>query len=204
MTNAALSRMTRRALLVNAAAAIALFAAAPAAFAVGLAEAEGLVDRLVADVNAVIASGKSESAMLSDFEAIFEAYADVPTIARYSLGNDARSASSAQLSAYTDAFSTYIARKYGRRFREFIGGRIEVIEARNVPNGVEVETTAILVGESPFRVDFWVSDASGRTRFFNIIIEGVNMLLSERTEIQAMLDQRGGDIDRLIADLPQA
>ena len=29
------------------------------------------------------------------------------------------------------------------------------------------------------------------------------MLLSERTEIQAMLDQRGGDIDRLTADLPQ-
>jgi phospholipid transport system substrate-binding protein len=66
-----------------------------------------------------------------------------------------------------------------------------------------VQTTAILVGQSPFRVDFWVSDASGRTKFFNIIIEGVNMLLSERSEIQAMLDQRRRDIDRLIADLPQ-
>lgn len=192
---------SRRAFMTLVAGAAALAALPRAAFAVGLSEAESLVDRLVADVNAVIASGKSESAMLDDFERIFEAYADVPTIARYSLGNDARSASSAQMAAYTDAFSTYIARKYGRRFREFIGGRIEVIEARNVPNGVEVETTAVLVGEAPFRVDFWVSDASGRTAFFNIIIEGVNMLLSERTEIQAMLDQRGGDIERLIEDL---
>jgi phospholipid transport system substrate-binding protein len=195
--------LSRRAVLAHAAAAAALVAGAPAAFALGLSEAQTLVDRLVADVNAVIASGKSESRMLDDFERIFEAYADVPTIARYSLGSDARSASQAQLAAYTDAFSTYIARKYGRRFREFIGGEIEVVTARNVPNGVEVETTAILVGEAPFRVDFWVSDASGRTTFFNIIIEGVNMLLSERTEIQAMLDQRGGDIDRLTADLPQ-
>jgi phospholipid transport system substrate-binding protein len=194
--------LTRRAFFVSVASA-ALVAGTPAAFAVSLNEAAGLVDRLVADVNAVIASGKSESAMLDDFERIFEAYADVPTIARYSLGADARAATPAQLSAYTEAFSTYIARKYGRQFREFIGGRIEVVEARNVPNGVEVETTAILVGESPFRVDFWVSDASGRTKFFNIIIEGVNMLLAERTEIQAMLDQRRGDIDRLIADLPQ-
>jgi phospholipid transport system substrate-binding protein len=195
--------LTRRAVLAHAAAAAALAAAAPAAHAVGLSEAQTLVDRLVADVNAVIASGKSERQMLDDFETIFQAYADVPTIARYSLGSDARAASAAQLATYTDAFSTYIARKYGRRFREFIGGQIQVVTARNVPNGVEVETTAILVGEAPFRVDFWVSDASGRTRFFNIIIEGVNMLLSERTEIQAMLDQRGGDIDRLIADLPQ-
>ncbi len=196
--------LTRRALLATSAAAAALAALTPGAMALGLSEAEQLVNQLVADVNAVIASGKSEGAMLDDFERIFEAYADVPTIARYSLGNDARSASDAQLAAYTDAFATYIARKYGRRFREFIGGRIEVIEARNVPNGVEVETTAILVGEAPFRVDFWVSDGSGRTKFFNIIIEGVNMLLSERTEIQAMLDQRRGDLDRLIADLPQA
>jgi phospholipid transport system substrate-binding protein len=195
--------LSRRAVLVCGGAALSIGTAAPAAFAVSLSEAERLVDRLVADVNAVIASGKSESRMLDDFEKIFQAYADVPTIARYSLGSDARSASPAQLAAYTDAFATYIARKYGRRFREFIGGRIEVLEARNVPNGVEVQTTAILVGQSPFRVDFWVSDASGRTKFFNIIIEGVNMLLSERSEIQAMLDQRRRDIDRLIADLPQ-
>jgi phospholipid transport system substrate-binding protein len=195
--------ITRRALLAHAAAAAALVAGAPAAFAVSLSEAQQLVDRLVADVNAVIASGKSESAMLDDFERIFQAYADVPTIARYSLGADARAATPAQLSAYTDAFAKYIARKYGRRFREFIGGRIEVVTARNVPNGVEVQTTAVLVGEAPFRVDFWVSDGSGRTKFFNIIIEGVNMLLSERTEIQAMLDQRRGDLNRLIADLPQ-
>lgn len=195
--------LSRRAVLVCGGAALSLGTAAPPAFAVSLSEAERLVDRLVADVNAVIASGKSESRMLDDFEKIFQAYADVPTIARYSLGSDARSASPAQLAAYTDAFATYIARKYGRRFREFIGGQIEVLEARNVPNGVEVQTTAILVGQSPFRVDFWVSDASGRTKFFNIIIEGVNMLLSERSEIQAMLDQRRRDIDRLIADLPQ-
>ena len=29
------------------------------------------------------------------------------------------------------------------------------------------------------------------------------MLLSERTEIGAMLDKRGGDLDRMIADLQE-
>ncbi|MEO0830506.1 MAG: ABC transporter substrate-binding protein, partial [Pseudomonadota bacterium] len=32
-------------------------------------------------------------------------------------------------------------------------------------------------------------------------IEGVNMLLSERAEIGALLDRRGGDIDKLASDL---
>ena len=195
--------LSRRAFLGQTAMAAGVVLTALPAQAVPLDQAKQLVDLLVADENAVIASGKDEAGMLRDFETIFARYADVPTIARYSLGNDARSASNAQLQAFTTAFQRYIANKYGRRFREFIGGEIQVKEAREVPNGVEVETTAILQGQSPFRVDFQVSDRSGQVLFFNIIIEGINMLLSERTEIQAMLDARGGNLDQLIAELPQ-
>lgn len=192
--------LSRRAFFLASAAAAAV-AALPAQ-ALTLDQARAHVEALVAEVNRVIASGESEAAMIQEFAAIFDRFADVPTIARYALGSDARAASAGQLDAFTAAFRVYIARKYGRRFREFIGGRIELVEAREVPNGIEVETTAILQGQAPFRVDWHVSDRSGRVAFFNIIIEGVNMLLSERTEVQAMLDQRGRDLDRLIADLP--
>lgn len=172
-----------------------------AAWALSGAEARSLVDLLVADINAVIASGKSEAEMIKDFEGIFDRYADVPIMARYALGADARSASAAQMKAFTEAFRTYISAKYGRRFREFIGGRIDVQGESAIPRGVQVETMANLRGQAPFRVDFHVSDASGKALFFNIIIEGIDMLLSERTEIGAMLDQRRGDLDRLITDL---
>jgi len=171
------------------------------AFALTSGQATSLVTNVVADINAIIASGKSESAMIADFEGIFSRYADVPTIARYVLGVEARSASPAQLQGFTDAFQGYISRRYGRRFREFIGGRIEVLQARPVKSWMEVETTAILQGLSPFRLDFHVSDRSGAPKFFNIIIEGINMLLSERTEIGAMLDQRRGSLDQLIVDI---
>ena len=102
---------------------------------------------------------------------------------------------------FTAAFQGYISRKYGRRFREFIGGRIEVADARAVKSYYEVITTAFLRGEAPFEVRFQVSDKSGKLLFFNIIIEGVNMLASERTEIGAMLDRQGGDLNALIAEL---
>lgn len=165
-------------------------------------QARGLVDALVADINKVIASGKSENAMIRDFERIFDRYADVPIMARYTLGVDARRASSSQLKAFAGAFQGYIARKYGRRFREFIGGRLEYKSARKIRNGFEVRTVAYLKGQAPFEVTFLVSDKSGRNLFYNMFIEGVNMLLTERTEIQALLDQRGGDLNRLTRDLP--
>ena len=59
-------------------------------------------------------------------------------------------------------------------------------------------------GEAPFEVRWQVSDKSGKNLFFNIIIEGVNMLASERAEVGAMLDKRKGDIDGLIGDLQTA
>ncbi len=177
--------------------------ALPAA-ALNTDQARALIDKAVGDINKVIASGKSESAMLGDFEKLFARYADVPTIARSALGVAARSASDAQMKAFTKAFQVYISRKYGRRFREFIGGRIEVTDAHPLKSYFEVISTAHLKGESPFEVRWHVSDKAGKSLFFNIIIEGVNMLASERTEIGAMLDKRKGDIDALIEDLKKS
>ena len=50
-------------------------------------------------------------------------------------------------------------------------------------------------------VEWHVSDKSGKPAFFNLIIEGVNMLATERAEIAAMLAARKGDIAVLTADL---
>lgn len=193
--------LSRRALMAGLATVTALAALPQTAAALTADAAKTLVDKTVGDINSIINSGKSESAMLKDFEKLFASYADVPAIARSVLGTAARSASKGQMSAYTKAFQGYISRKYGRRFREFIGGRIEVADARALKSYFEVISTAYMSGESPFEVRWHVSDKSGKSLFFNIIIEGVNMLASERTEMGALLDKRGGDLDRLIADL---
>lgn len=194
-------KMTRRGAMAGLVAGVAALGLPGQAVALNAKGAKALVDAVVADINAVISSGKPEMQMYEDFEQIFADYADVPTMARYALGVEARSASKKQLSDFTGAFQTYIATKYGKRFREFIGGRVEVKGAREVKTFFEVDTIAHLQGVAPFEVTFQVSDRSGKDLFFNLFIEGLNMLLAERSEIGAMLDQRGGDLDKLIADL---
>ena len=195
---------TRRLVLTGLAAACAAFAVPSRALALSEAEAARLIASAVADINRVINSGRSERAMYGDFERIFRKYADVPTIARSTLGPPARQASSAQLRAFTDAFTGYIARKYGKRFREFIGGQIEVTGARQVKSFQEVQAVANLRGQAPFAISFMVSDRSGSDKFFDLLIEGISLLKSERAEIGAMLDRRRGDINALIGDLQRA
>ena len=125
----------------------------------------------------------------------------ISTISRSALGPPARSASSSELSRFATAFTGYLARKYGRHFRDFIGGEVTVTGARAVKNFQEVQAVANLRGQSPFQVSFMLSDRSGSPKFFDMLVEGVSLLKSERAEIGAMLDASGGNIDTLIQRL---
>lgn len=193
--------LTRRGFAAALAAAVLMPGAASA---LTNAQAEQLVTSMVADIQRTIDSGQSTSAILADFRRAFERYADVPTIARFSLGVAARSASAAELRAYADAYAGYVSNKYGRRFQEFKGGSIDIRGVRAEGQYLVVQARADLRGQSPVAVDFHVSDRSGSPKVFNVIIEGVNMLTTERAEIGALLDKAGGSVARLTQDLRAA
>lgn len=199
-----ISNMNRRHFFISTAATGLLAMTPQMGLALNRAQAESLIDKVVADINKVIASGKPVSRMISDFERIFSKYADVQIIARSALGADARRLTNTQLNAYTKAFQGYISRKYGKRFNEFVGGQVDVRGARQVKSFYEVNTHVKLKGEAPFVVNFLVSDKSGSDKFFDMIIEGISLRLSEKAEIGAMLDRRKGNINLLIRDLKNA
>lgn len=172
--------------------------------ALGAPEATAAIQRAVDEVFAIINSGAAPAQMYARFEGVFTRHADVDAIARSALGPMARKIDKATFAEFRSAMTGYIARKYGKRFREFIGSRIEVGSARPLKSFWAVGSTAYLNGRSPMQVEWHVSDKTGSPRFFNLIIEGVNMLASEREEISAMLSRRKGDIRGLIADLRAA
>lgn len=197
------SNQLDRRLFIAGLTSTAALSAAPA-YALSGGQAEQLVNAAVSDINTIIASGKSTSRMLADFEKVFARYADVNIIALTTLGAARRGVPKAEINAYVKVFRGYFTRKYGKRFNEFVGGQITVTGSRAAKSSIEVLSTAKLRGSSPFKVNWLVSDRSGKPKIFNIIIEGVNTLTSERAEIGAMLDRRGGSIARLTADLQKA
>jgi len=195
------ARPTRRAVLT----ALSAFLLAPVlprpAAAVTPAVATGLVQQVATEITRIINSGQSEGAMIADFERMMGRYADMPTIAQSVLGPAARSASQGQLSGFAEAFRGYMARKYGSRFREFIGGTVSVGGAQDTGRYVEVVSSVDLRGEAPFEVRFRVWDRSGQPLFIDMLIEGVSLVISERSEIGAILDRNGGSIDATIQAL---
>jgi len=159
--------------------------------------ATGLVTQVTDEITRIINSGQTESGMINDFERLMGRYADLPTISQSVLGPPARSATQAQLRDFSRAFQGYMARKYGRRFREFIGGNVTVTGAQDLDRFVEVVSRVDMRGSAPFEVRFRVWDRSGSPLFIDMLIEGVSLVISERSEIGALLEQNGGSIDRL-------
>ena len=163
--------------------------------------AKQLINNLLYDINQVAASQKSETEITQEFEDIFSRYSDTQYIASYVMGVDRRRATSEQKKAFSSAFKTYIARKYGKQFKGFVVDQLEIRDVRQVKRWYEVDLLANTKDGTPVEITFYVSNRTGRNLFFNMFIEGINLLLSERTEIQAILDKNRGSIDALIAEL---
>lgn len=196
-----LNSLSRRSVMLGASAAAATILGPQQAFAISTSQATSLVERALADINSTISSGKSGSSLYRAFENIFARYADVAVIARSVLGTDWRRADNTQRRNFTAAFQTYLARKYGRQFQDYRNSQINVRQAVSVNNYVEVRAESVRSGRSPIDVTFLVSDRGGSARFFDLRLQGASLARTERGEIGAMLDQRRGNIDELIAHL---
>lgn len=166
-------------------------------------EANKLISGLVNDINVIINSQKSPTYMYLDFKNLLTKYGDTKIMSQKVLGVDWRRASIRQRQDFQKAFEHYLSIKYGKRFREFLGGTITVKSSRKVNSIFEVITIVELANQPPFEVRWLVANKDGSPRMFNIFIEGINVSSSEKTEIGAMLDKRKGNIDKLITHLWQ-
>ena len=164
-------------------------------------KAEELIEKISFEVNKIISSSRDEPVIVGELEFVFKKYADTNIMALTTLGPARRIASATQLEFFKESFQIYFLNKYARRFRELKDGEISILASRPIRSGVEVKTRVHLIDWAPLEVLWLVSDRSGEVKIFNIIIDGINLLSSERVEIGVMLENRNGDIDLLSASL---
>jgi len=161
-------------------------------------DAEKLIFKVVGEVQGLINSGRSEASMIKSFESIFQNYAHVTTISRSVLGPAWNNASAADQKAYVAALRSYLARKYGKQFRSFIGATIEVTKSTDFgKKGIIVESIVKSPKFSPTRVEWHVVESGGQLKFFDLYVEGVKLISTERSEVRAVLDRSGGSVGKL-------
>ena len=192
--------MTRRFLLTTLFLLIvtaSLAATPPNAIA---ADANVFMDQLWNRAVEVLSKKVPLAERLARFRQLFHADFDGPGIARFVLGRYWRSASEEEQQEYLNLFEDYVVYVYGTRLSNFSGETFKVRGSRTDANGTIVSTDILNPsGEPPIKVDWRLVSDNGAFKINDVVIDGISMLVTQRSEFASVIQRHGGQIGGLLA-----
>ena len=145
----------------------------------------------------------SEEQRQKEFRTLLQKHFDMKTIGRFALGRYWKTSTAAQQSEYLDLFEDMVVRVYSRRFSEYNGEVINIVSARAEGKADALVSSMIVPPNgSKVSVDWRVrKKKNGQLKIIDIIVEGVSMSLTQRSDFASVIQRGGGKIDVLLEHL---
>ena len=195
--------MTMRRTLLVAACFLILAVALPARPAAAAADPAAVITDLGNQALEVLGSKVGPNQRVARFRQLFSADFDVPGIARFVLGRYWRVATAAQQQEFVRLFADYIAIAYSNRLAEYSGETMRVIGSRADQDGSIVSSEIVRANGPPAKVDWRLTRANGNYKISDVVVEGVSMAVTQRSEFASVIQRNGGQVEGLIAALRQ-
>lgn len=144
----------------------------------------------------------SQQERKTEFRKLLEDSFDMNTVGRFALGTYWRVATPQQRDEYSKLFNDMIVHVYSRRFEDYEGQNFEVRSYR--PEGkrdVLVTSHIVPQGDPEVRVDWLVRYKDGRYRIVDVIVEGVSMSITQRSDFSSIIQRGGGRVEVLLEHL---
>jgi phospholipid transport system substrate-binding protein len=144
---------------------------------------------------------KSDPALRQErFRQLFHADFDCPGIARFVLGRYWRDASEEEQKDFVKLFEEYVVFVYTARLSNFGGQDFKIRGSRSDGDGVVVSTDVFSPGgSSPLKIDWRLVSDNGTYKINDVIVEGVSMLVTQRSEFASVVQRNGGQVRGLLA-----
>ena len=165
----------------------------PASFVRGLAE----------EATAVVADDSlSRSERRTAMARMLEDYFDLDGIGRVALGQHWRRASPEEQRDYREIFKAYLLATYGRRLENYAGETLAVGRVvGDGANGVSVSSRLNRPQAAAISIAWRLRRDGGTWRVVDLVVEGVSMVMTHRSEFDAVVRQGGGRIATLLDKL---
>jgi len=186
---------------------------AAVAFSAGLAQAEAvapdaLIRATVDDVVTIVKQDKdiqagNQKKILALVDAKVLPHFDFTRMTQLAVGKHWRGASAEQKAALTTEFRNMLVRTYTKAFGEYKNQTVEVLPFKMPAEATEVtvKTTINKPGAQPIPVDYEMKKKADGWKAFDIVINGVSMVMSYRGTFDSEISQNG--IDGLIKTLAE-
>lgn len=146
----------------------------------------------------------SQQERVTRFRAILRQYFDVKTIGRWVLGRYWKKATKDEQDEYLTLFEDLIVATYVDRFTEYAGRNPLSVTRTLAKKGKDIIVYSLIerpdVGDS-VRVDWRVRARSGKFKIIDIMVEGISMGQTQRSEFASVIRRNGGKVDGLLAEL---
>ncbi len=144
----------------------------------------------------------SEENREKEFRIMLEESFDMKTIGRFALGKYWRQATKEQKKEYLKLFENMIVNIYSRRFGDYNGEKFNVISARPTGAHDAIVASQIIPGSgASISIDWRVRKKDKHFVVIDIIVAGVSMALTQRSDFSAVIQRGGGKIDVLLEHL---
>ena len=128
---------------------------------------------------------------------------DMNRIARLVLGRYWNQATPEEQAEFVGLLESYLVRLYAARFADYQGVRLQVEGSRSDQGQTIVRSTLLRPGDPPVALDWRVETASDRYVITDLIVEGVSMIITQRSEFASVIRQKGGRVEGLLQLLRQ-
>ncbi len=147
----------------------------------------------------------SQDQKKSEFGRLLTDNFDMDTIGRFSLGRYWRSSTPEQRREYIRLFRRMVIAVYSERFQEYKGQKFETRSHRQDGERDTIVTSFIIPDEgSEVQVDWRVRYKDSRYKIIDVIVEGVSMSVTQRSDFASVIQRGGGDIQVLINHLKES
>jgi phospholipid transport system substrate-binding protein len=137
------------------------------------------------------------------FRRLLEDSFDMNTIGRFSLGRYWRVSTKQQQDEYLSLFRERVIEIYSQRFEEYKGQGFETRGYRSDNPKDTIVHSFIIPKETgaEIQVDWRVRYKNGRYKVVDVIVEGVSMSVTQRSDFSSVIQRGGGNIESLLAHL---
>lgn len=140
---------------------------------------------------------------IEDFKNLLNDSFDLKTIGRFALGRYWRQATPEQREEYVQLFQKMVINSYAERFKDYQGQNLIVESARADSDIDTMVFSKIAAGSSSpeIKVDWRVRYKDGAYRVVDVLVEGVSMSLTQRSEFASIIQRGGGNVESLLEKL---
>ena len=164
--------------------------------------ARNFIDTMAQRALGFLAGTGSQETKKSEFARLLQDSFDMETIGRFTLGRYWRVSTKQQREEYLKLFRQMVVDVYSARFSEYKGQRFDVRSVRQDGEKDAIVTSFIVPPEGPeVQVDWRVRYKDGRYKVVDVIVEGVSMSVTQRSDFSAVIQRGGGDVQVLLAHL---